>query len=82
MMQKQITTLLALSLLFCLAIAAQDKPAEKKIKSGLTEEDWKYTLPDGITTREVTFYSDGVACWAKLFFPKASLPPVKRPASC
>jgi dienelactone hydrolase len=41
-----------------------------RVKSGLTEEDWKYALADGVTTREVTFFSDGTACWAKLFFPK------------
>jgi dienelactone hydrolase len=43
---------------------------EKKVKVGLTQEDWKYTLADGVTTREVTFYSDGTACYAKFFFPK------------
>lgn len=41
-----------------------------KIKSSLTEEDWKYALADGVTVREVTYFSDGTACWAKLFFPK------------
>jgi dienelactone hydrolase len=43
---------------------------EKKIKVGLTQEDWKYTLAEGVTTREVTFYSDGTPCYAKVFFPK------------
>jgi uncharacterized protein len=43
---------------------------EKKVKVGLTQEDWKYTLAEGVTTREVNFYSDGTACYAKFFFPK------------
>jgi hypothetical protein len=43
---------------------------EKKIKTGLTKEDWAYKLADGVTTKEVTYYSDGIACYAKLFFPK------------
>ena len=49
-----------------LATAAQDKP----VKTGLTQQDWAYRLADGVTTREVTYYSDGVACYAKLFLPK------------
>lgn len=44
--------------------------ADAPIKRGLTPQDWAYTLADGVTTREVTYYSDGVACYAKLFFPK------------
>ncbi|MFY9609616.1 MAG: hypothetical protein WAU45_13490 [Blastocatellia bacterium] len=43
---------------------------EKKVKVGLTQEDWKYTLAEGVTTREATFYSDGTACYAKFFFPR------------
>jgi dienelactone hydrolase len=56
------------SLLLSLAIssAAQDK----KIKTGLTKEDWAYKLADGVTSKEVTYYSDGVACYAKIFYPK------------
>src|SRR5262245_56224372 len=50
-----------------------------KIKSGLTEEDWKYTLAEGVTTREVTYYSDGTACWAKLFLPKGFTVTAKTP---
>ncbi|HVR29530.1 MAG TPA: acetylxylan esterase [Thermoanaerobaculia bacterium] len=33
------------------------------------ERDWRYQLPPGVTTRQVTFYSDQTACYAKLFFP-------------
>lgn len=40
------------------------------IKSRLDPEDYDYELGDGITTKEVTYYSEGVACWARIFFPK------------
>ena len=57
-----------LTALACLSF--QSVAQDKKIKTGLTQEDWKYTLGEGVTTREVTYYSDGIACYAKLFFPK------------
>jgi cephalosporin-C deacetylase-like acetyl esterase len=56
-------------LLLSLAAIAFAQEA-KKPKTGLDPEDWKYTLAPGVTTRDVTYYSDGVACFAKLFFPK------------
>ena len=37
---------------------------------GLWPADWVYKLADGVTAREITFYSDGVACYGKIFFPK------------
>ena len=67
-MNKRITSILIASLTLCLAFTTMAQ--EKKIKTGLTPEDWKYTLAEGVTTREVTYYSDGVGCYAKLFFPK------------
>jgi dienelactone hydrolase len=67
-MKKFSTIIPIISLLACLSI--QVIAQEKKIKSGLTQEDWKYSLAEGVTTREVTYYSDGIACYAKLFFPK------------
>ena len=42
---------------------------EKKIKTGLFPEDWKYTLAPGVTWREVTFYSGGTAVTPKSFLP-------------
>jgi dienelactone hydrolase len=71
-MKKRLTVLLIIALLMSLAAAtfAQEKAPEKKIKSGLTPEDWKYKLAEGVTAKEVTYYSDGIACYAKLFFPK------------
>ena len=47
------------------ALAQQQKP-----KTGLFPEDWKYTLAPGVTSKEVVYYSDGIACYAKLFYPK------------
>jgi hypothetical protein len=63
-------TILLLTLCLCLpvGIAAQDK--EKQRKTGLWPPDWVYTLAEGVTTREITFYSDGVGCYGKIFFPK------------
>lgn len=39
-------------------------------KGGTLPEDWPYRLPEGVTTRQVVFYSDGTQCVGKLFFPK------------
>lgn len=39
------------------------------IKTGLTAEDYAYEMPEGVTTKEVVYYSDGIACYAKIFFP-------------
>ncbi|NWG45768.1 MAG: acetylxylan esterase [Alphaproteobacteria bacterium] len=39
------------------------------MKGGLTVEDYAYEMPEGVTAREVIYYSDGIACYAKLFFP-------------
>ena len=37
---------------------------------GSKPEDWRYRLPDGVTARQVTWYSNDVACYAKMFYPK------------
>ena len=42
----------------------------KPMKTGLGPSDYAYTMPEGVTTREVAYYSDGVACYAKIFFPR------------
>jgi uncharacterized protein len=44
--------------------------AGRPIKGGLTAEDYKYTLVEGVTPKEIAYYSDGIACYAKIFFPK------------
>ncbi|MFN0120248.1 MAG: alpha/beta hydrolase [Blastocatellia bacterium] len=65
-MKKRTIATLLFSLLIAFSAAAQ----EKKLKTGLWPEDWKYALADGVTTKEVSYYSDGVQCYAKLFLPK------------
>ena len=67
-MHKTILTILAASLV--LPVMTISFAQEKKIKTGLTNEDWRYKLAEGVVTKEVTYYSDGVGCYAKLFFPK------------
>lgn len=52
---------------------------EKKIKTGLFEDDWKYKLADGVKSKEVTYYSDGIGCYAKIFFPKGFSASAKTP---
>ncbi len=51
-------------------------------KTGLGPEDYAYTMPEGVTVKEVAYYSDGVACYAKIFYPKGFDPNAKpgRPA--
>jgi uncharacterized protein len=67
-MKKSAITILIVSLLLILALSSVAQ--EKKIKTGLTKEDWAYKLAEGVTSKEVTYYSDGVGCYAKIFFPK------------
>ncbi len=47
------------------------KPVEKK---GLGPTDYAYTMPEGVTTKEVVYYSEGVPCYAKIFYPKGFNP--------
>jgi uncharacterized protein len=63
-MNKLMTMILLCSL--ALVVTAQ----EKKIKSGLTPEDWAYKIADGVTAKEVTYFSDGIGCYARIFYPK------------
>ena len=42
----------------------------KEIQNGLRSTDYEYVLGDGVTTKEIVYYSEGVACYAKIFFPK------------
>jgi hypothetical protein len=65
--------------LLAVAAAVVALTQQKAIKTGLTWEDYAYTMPDGVTAREVTYYSDGVACYGKMFFPKGFSPGDKRP---
>src|SRR5215471_19136000 len=67
-MNKGILNLIVTPVVLCLI--ASSFAQEKKIKTGLTNDDWRYKLADGVTTKEVTYYSDGIGCYARLFFPK------------
>ncbi len=61
------------------AMSAIGNAQDAGIKSRLDPEDYEYTLGDGVTTKEITFYSEGVACWGKIFFPKGFSESDKRP---
>jgi uncharacterized protein len=42
-----------------------------KREGGTQPRDWDYALPDGVTTKQITFYVDGgTPLYGKLFFPK------------
>ncbi|MCH8333304.1 acetylxylan esterase [Candidatus Sumerlaeota bacterium] len=43
---------------------------ENPLAGGTKPEGWRYSLPDGITTAQVTWYSDDAACYAKMFYPR------------
>jgi len=61
----------------CVPAAADET---KQIKAGLEPADWVYQLPEGVTRRESTYYSDDVPCYAMLFFPKGFSTTTKTPA--
>ncbi len=44
-------------------------PAMKR-ERGTLSEDWLFALPEGVTSRQITFYSDGTPCYGRIFFPK------------
>jgi len=54
--------------------------AQEEVKSGLTEADWVYQLASGVTREEVTYYSDDIACFAVIFYPKDFDPNGSTPA--
>jgi dienelactone hydrolase len=60
------------------AIAGPGDP--KPIKSGLEPADWAYDVPEGVTRRETTYYSDDVPCYATMFYPKGFSTAGKTPA--
>ena len=58
----------------------QAADADMKREGGTQPRDWDYTLPDGVTTRQITFYVDGgTPLYGKLFFPKGSRSTDRRP---
>lgn len=47
------------------------------VQNGLRPKDYKYVLGDGVTTKEVVYFSQGIACYAKIFYPKNFNPDAK-----
>jgi len=43
---------------------------EMKRERGTQPQDWLFALPDGVKSRQITFYSDGTPCYGRIFFPK------------
>src|SRR5262245_62578857 len=59
----------------------QSSSAEMKREGGTQPQDWAYALPDGVATRQVTFYVDGgFPLYGKLFLPRGFTRTGKRPA--
>lgn len=46
------------------------RTGEPVAKRGLGPADYAYTMQEGVTTKEVVYYSEGVPCYAKIFYPK------------
>ena len=51
-----------------------------KRERGTQPEDWLFNLADGVTARQITFYSDGAPCYGRIFFPKGFTTRGKWPA--
>jgi dienelactone hydrolase len=49
-------------------------------KGGLWGADYDYVLAPGITSKEVVWWSENVACYAKIFYPKDYNPAGRTPA--
>lgn len=59
----------------------QATDADMKREGGTQPRDWDYALPDGVTTRQITFYVDGgTPLYGKMFFPKGFKTADRRPA--
>lgn len=54
-------------------------PATKR-ERGTQPEDWLFALADGVTSRQITFFSDGTPCYGRIFFPKGFTARGKWPA--
>jgi dienelactone hydrolase len=53
------------------ALDKQTTDPDQKREGGTQPRDWDYQLPEGVRTRQVTFYVDGgTALYGKLFLPK------------
>ena len=52
------------------ALEKQSTDKDMKRERGTQPEDWIFTLPEGVTSRQITFYSDNSRCYGRIFFPK------------
>ena len=63
------------------ALEKQTIDPDQKREGGTQPRDWDYQLPEGVRTRQVTFYVDGgTALYGKLFLPKGFTTAGKLPA--
>ncbi len=53
---------------------------EQKRAGGTQSHDWLFALPDGVISKQITFYSDGAPCYGRIFFPKGFNPRGHYPA--
>ncbi|MDZ4762393.1 MAG: CocE/NonD family hydrolase [Alphaproteobacteria bacterium] len=51
-------------------VANDPRTGQPVAKKGLGPSDYGYVMPAGVTAKSVVYYSDGVACYAKIFYPK------------
>jgi len=47
------------------------------VQNGLRSSDYEYVLGDGVVSKDVVYFSEGIACYAKIFFPKGFDPKLK-----
>ncbi len=63
------------------ALERQTTDPDQKREGGTQPRDWDYQLPEGVRTRQVTFYVDGgTALYGKLFLPKGFTTTGRMPA--
>ena len=63
------------------ALERQPTDPDQKRDGGTQPRDWEYQLPEGVRTRQVTFYVDGgTPLYGKLFLPKGFTTTGKLPA--
>ena len=62
------------------ALQKQATDPEQKRERGTPPQDWLFALPAGVTSKQITFYSDGARCYGRIFFPKGFSPRGKSPA--
>jgi dienelactone hydrolase len=63
------------------ALEKQLTDPDQKRDGGTQPRDWEYQLPDGVRTRQVTFYVDGgTALYGKMFLPRGFTATGKLPA--